>query len=347
MVTNNFLMKNNFTQLGHKKVLLFCPKFFNYEKEIIKELENFGAIVDYFDERPKNNFITKAAIRINKKLIKKRIKTYYNNIYEQIKNNNYDYVFVVNIEAMLPEFLEKIKNNFFESYFILYMWDSIRNKKYTKDLMIYFDRVLSFDKNDALSLSNVHFRPLFFIDKYANIKSSETNLEYDLSFIGTVHSDRFFLVSTIKNELEKMRRNIYFYMYFPSKILFYRKKLSDKKFSLAKIKDFSFTPMSQDEIIEIVQKSKSVLDIQHPSQTGLTMRTLEMLGAEKKLITTNKDIVNYDFYHPENILVIDRENPIINSSFLDISYNKVDEKIKHKYSIKGWLEEIFILGNLL
>ena len=36
------------------------------------------------------------------------------------------------------------------------------------------------------------------------------------------------------------------------------------------------------------------------------MRTIEMLGA-LKMITTNAEIQNYDFYHPNNICIVDRE----------------------------------------
>ena len=49
--------------LSGKTVLLLAPKFFGYELEIKKELENFGARVIYFDERPKNDFF----IRLNLK----------------------------------------------------------------------------------------------------------------------------------------------------------------------------------------------------------------------------------------------------------------------------------------
>ena len=59
--------------------------------------------------------------------------------------------------------------------------------------------------------------------------------------------------------------------------------------------------MSQEEIISLISKSKAILDINHPSQVGLTMRTFETLGANKKLITTNENIKIYDFFDKENI----------------------------------------------
>ena len=40
-----------------------------------------------------------------------------------------------------------------------------------------------------------------------------------------------------------------------------------------------------------------ILDIAHPHQKGLSFRPYEAMGLRKKLITTNKDITNYDFYN--------------------------------------------------
>ena len=59
-------------KLKGKVILFIAPKFFDYELEIKKELEIFGAKVFYFNERPDDNFFTKVLIRLNfKKLIQK------------------------------------------------------------------------------------------------------------------------------------------------------------------------------------------------------------------------------------------------------------------------------------
>ena len=66
----------------------------------------------------------------------------------------------------------------------------------------------------------------------------------------------------------------------------------------------SFKSLSSNEIVSYYDRSNIVLDISHPGQSGLTMRTFETIGAGKKLITTNADIKNYPFYNPENIFNI-------------------------------------------
>lgn len=70
------------------------------------------------------------------------------------------------------------------------------------------------------------------------------------------------------------------------------------------------------------------------------MRSIEIVGLRKKLITTNKDIVNYDFYHPDNILILDRRNPVIDRSFFEKPYKMLEERIYGKYSLSSWLTQI-------
>ena len=104
--------------------------------------------------------------------------------------------------------------------------------------------------------------------------------------------------------------------------------------------DFSYISKKSSEIRDILLSSNVVVDIQHPRQTGLTMRTIEMLGLGKKLITTNADIRNYDFYNPRNILVIDRDNPVIDEDFIRTPYEEIDEDIRKRYSLEGFVREI-------
>jgi hypothetical protein len=327
--------------LKGKSVLFFCPKFFGYELEIANKLSSLGASVDAYDERPRNNFVTKASIRINKALLKRTIEEYYNIILDKTATKVYDYVFIVNIEAMLPAILERLRAQQNKAVFILYMWDSLQNKKRTEATLSYFDRVFSFDKTDAEKLNDVMFRPLFYIDQYARIAKANNKATVDLCFIGTVHSDRYHLLKNLKEQVHQFGFKADFFQFFPSAALFVYKKVTDIKFYKARFREFHFHPLRQLELEKRISAANVILDIQHPSQTGLTIRTIEMIGAQKKLITTNADIVNYDFFDEQNILVIDRQNPILNPDFFKTSYRGLEESILYKYGIEGWLRDLF------
>ena len=328
--------------LKDKSILFFSPQFFNYEKEIKKKLEELGAIVLWFDDRPSNNFISKALIRINKNFIKNKIANYYKAILGQLKSNKkqFDYVFFLNPEAISVNSLKEFKSEFYNAKFVLYMWDSFKNRKNTIDLLPVFDSKFTFDPQDAKKF-NLRLRPLFYIDIY-NARQIEA-LKYDLLFIGTAHTDRYRFVSKIVTQLPKQLK-VKLYFFLSSKPLFWAKKIFDKEFKKVRYRSISFIPLTHKSNSELIHVSKIILDINHPKQVGLTMRTFEALGAQKKLITTNPDVANYDFYDKNNILIIDRSNPVISDEFLTASNTLLDNKILLKYSIKGWISELFNLS---
>tara|TARA_R110002126_G_scaffold141128_1_gene285994 strand:- start:1773 stop:2801 length:1029 start_codon:yes stop_codon:yes gene_type:complete len=323
-----------------KKVLFFSPKFFGYGVEIAKKLEILGCDVDYFDEKPNNDFITKALVRVNKKILSRKIYDYYSLIFKDLNKDVYDIVFFLTPESISVKSLKHLKSIQPNAKFVLYMWDSLKNRQNVLDLLPFFDYKFSFDKQDCNQLeNNFNFRPLFYLDIYKNITYNKSTI--DLFFVGTVHSDRLRLLKEIENECKKLAKRSFYFMFLQSKIIYYYRKLTDKHFRKSNIQDFAFKSLSQKELIKKLAVSNSVLDIQHPLQSGLTMRAIEMIGAKKKLITTNRDIANYDFFNSNNILIIDRNKPKLKSSFFESKYVDLEENIYFKYSIEGWLEEIF------
>lgn len=335
-VFNDCLLMN----LKGKRILFICVKLFGIEQQIKKELELAGATVDYYDERPANNFMVKALIRINRNLLGKFINRYHQSIIEQTKSVKYDYIFFIKGEA----FSEKNLKNLFEAHpeapTIIYHWDSIANNNNAKRLLNYFDYKFSFDRRDCEAFG-MQFLPLFYYREYKEIAQRTDEMQYDMLFVGTAHSDRYRLVSAIKQQISAIGRSSFTFFFFQGKIMFYKYKLTHPEMKAVPMSDVSFTPLSKQEILDLYAKSRIVVDIQHPKQTGLTLRTLETLGSNRKLITTNTDIATYDFYNPCNILIVDRDNPIIPKNFLDSPYQPVPPHIYDKYSITTWVKEIF------
>lgn len=327
--------------LAGKNIVMFCPKFFGYEKEIQKTLEGYGANVSWYDDRPSNDFLSKALIRLNKNVLTSKIERYYIQVMSEIRQRgmSVDYFFFVNPESITKDSLTKLKKEHSSARFILYMWDSFQNRKKTAELLPLFDYKFTFDPDNAEQYQ-MKLRPLFFSEVY---KKKETGpIKYDLLFIGTAHSDRYTFVKRITTSLPaEMKLKLYFFL--SSRKLFYIKKIMDRDFRRVAYKDISFRSLTHQDNAELMNQSKVILDINHPRQIGLTMRTLETLGVQRKLITTNADIKRYDFYNPRNILLIDRQNPVIPKGFFEQDFDPLADHILFKYSIKGWVTEIFNL----
>ena len=325
--------------LNAKNILLIAPRFFDYELEIQNALEKLGASVDFFDDRPDNNFLTKVFIRLRfTPLIKYKIKKHYDNICDHIKSKKYDCIFVVSPEALDRNKLEKIKLLQPDAENILYMYDSFSNKK-VSEIIPAFDKVFTFDIEDAESF-DLEFLPLFYIKDYENINKC-AQYDYDLCFVATAHSDRYSIGKKIEEKIKSYKLTMFSFYFLNSRIMYWGRKLFFRKFAYGKIKDFSFKVLDKKKLLFIIEKSKVILDINHPRQRGLTMRTMEALGARKKMITTNQYIKSYDFFNENNILVIDRNDIKLPKDFFDTDYIQPSKEIYEKYSLDNWLKKIF------
>jgi hypothetical protein len=323
-----------------KKILFFAANAFGYEKDIQTKMQEMGAFVDYYDERPSNSFLTKALIRINRRFLNRMIEKYYDSICLKEIQKNYDYIIFIRGEAVSAKILQRLRIEHSNAKMILYLWDSIVNTKNALNNYSYFNKVLSFDKNDVKHYGFI-FQPLFYTDAYKEIATCK-NFAYDALFVGTMHSDRYYYVKNIELQLMRMDKKIVSYFFFRSSILFYIKKLFDKTYKYTRKNEFQFKPLSKKELIAFVAQSKCLVDTQHPKQTGLTMRTIEALGSSRKLITTNENIKEYDFYNPNNVLVVDRHAPLVRSDFFDTEYEKVDKAIYDAYSLESWIKKLLL-----
>ena len=325
--------------LKGKKVLFFAADLFGYQIEIKHKMEELGATVDYYDERPSNTFLTKALIRTNRDLLKFRITRYYQNINDQTCKKKYDYIFIIKGESVSTSILKMLRNSHPDAKVILYLWDSIKNNKNALKNLVYFDKILSFDKEDVKN-HNFIFRPLFYIDAYKDIDIPEKYM-YDALFVGTTHSDRYIFVKKIEKQLFHLNKTVFSYFFFRSIFHYYQKKIFDYSFKDTSKENFHFAPLVSDKLLQLIYVSFAMIDTQHPNQSGLTIRTIEAIGAKRKLITTNQNISLYDFYDPANILIVDRNNPIVTEEFLVSPYKNIDKSIYDKYSITSWLNDVF------
>ena len=188
-----------------------------------------------------------------------------------------------------------------------------------------FDEVYSFEKEDCEKF-NLKFATNWIYSEN-NTATKQNDFEYDVFTIGSIDK-RLPILIRIAEELKSKNINFKFITY--SK----KQKASDDKITYIN----KFIPLS--EVDYYVTRSKVLLDINRTGQIGLTFRVFESLGLEKKLITTNSDIKNYDFYNPNNILVIDEKHPVIPVDFFKSEYEKLPASTYGKYTLEGWINNV-------
>lgn len=329
-------------ELQGKKILVFAPAFFDYEKAIVKKLKDMGFHVTFYDERPSNSTFGKAIVRLYKRGARAIIDKYYRQIMSEVKGCSFDYMIFFQAEATPRWFLESLFENS-KCRKVLYLWDSVADKPDNisdKDL---FDEVFTFDPYDWKNYG-LKFRPLFFTDNYlSNSYSAKENYQYDFSLIGTARKDRFEIGQALKKQ--SMTGNYFIFNYLQSKWIFYFFKYFKRDFKGADINDFSFEPLSHTTIRKVLGESRVVVDIQKPHQVGLTIRTIELLASKKKFVTTNTEVLKYNFSMPNNIALLDRDNPIILEDFINRPMTEVSTDIINQYSIGYFLMELLGLAS--
>lgn len=98
--------------------------------------------------------------------------------------------------------------------------------------------------------------------------------------------------------------------------------------------------LDYNEIIEYINESDAILDLNREKQSGMTLRPMEAIFYGKKLITNNEYIKQYKAYIPENTFII-KENQIEGiEEFLKKEIKKVDENLCKHYSFSNWLQRI-------
>lgn len=335
------------TDITRKKILLVAPEFFGYYKEIVKVLQNKGAEVYYYNSDP-SDFVRNAvpffqshplvkSLKISEKLVAR----FEDKILYDIKNKGekFDLLIVINGKYITSRFVNHVKQKHMneESQTILYYWDSRSVLCDDVDRIRLFDRVLSFDPIDCSESGGViDFLPLFYIDAYVAQKEYNKKI-YDLTSIGSYKYNRYILLDKIKKV--NMSHTCYFFQY-NSLVAFMPHKLFRPKYRSIKLSDISFSKLNKDEISKIYAESKAVLDIPMEGQNGLTMRTFECLGSHMKMITTNRNIVNYDFYKPEYIAILGDDCKLPDISWFDNDRIEWPDSIINKYSINAWINNL-------
>lgn len=330
--------------LKGKHVLLLCPLFYGYEKEIIAKLEELGACVTFLNNTPSEQWgvfvgsLTK--LHINTKWL---IRSFENSILKAISGNKYDIVLVINGQRITSYTTHLIrKNNLSDGgKMVLYYWDSIDNLKDDMTRWKDFDRIYTFDNVDYEANKNsMRFLPLFYCDRYW--QKEQVCPEYDIMIVGTFRLNRYNFILDLKAKNPGIKIGVYLYH---SKwgVIFH--KTFRAKYKHVKYDDLRYKKLSFQEVINLYAKSNSIVDIPMSGQRGLTIRTIETLAMHKKLITTNENVKKYDFYNPKDIFVMSSQTNILPCrEWYDTPYSVGDDIIK-QYSIENWLRKLVEYDN--
>ena len=313
-----------------KRLLMIMPFFMGYEDILVKELQkkyyvtlinsdNYDRAIlsDFCDCKKTRWVIRKLSKKIRNKDLEHSQRLYLEKSMQQInlQENYYHIIFCINGAYLSDEFYEKICKKNPNAKSIYYAWDDAENLIKMSHIR-YFNNIYSYNIDDCTK--NIwKYMPMFVQSrKYGHAKTDE----YDIAFIGSAHTDRKKIAKQLYECYSKSYR-LFIYLFDPNH--------SDDDFCMKK-------PLPYNEYMEILRKSKTILDIPSTLQSGPTTRAFDALLTKTKVITVNHNIKKYPVYS-KNIQIIERENITIEEDFIKSPY--VDSAYK-PLDISTWITRL-------
>ncbi len=320
------------------RILLVAPTFFGYRDRVSAEMSKMGHEVEVMNDRPSESTTFKSLVKASYRLVDAQIGAYARDLASSVAVGSYDRVIYMGGMSFCftPAQFALIRNAS-HARFMAYLWDSFENCQRFAECTGLFDEVLSFEPADC-ERHGLRFRPLFYDDRYARISiEPEGGFEYDACFVGSVHQpSKYEAVLGICKGLEDMGMRVFKHFYMPSRSVELLRRATRASY---RIGSFTTEGLSMEAVASVYGKSRAIIDSPQSGQLGLTMRTLEVLGSRRKLITANRDVANYDFYDPANVFVsIDGSVPA--ASFFGEGFRPAPERVLERYSLRGFCESL-------
>lgn len=313
-----------------ERLLLLMPKFMGYEKTLKENLQKKYDVTwvdcDQFDKEVLSYYKKCGKLRWGVRNISSKFREYDQEKAESLflqqelnqvslKKDYYSVIFCINGSFLADAFYYTIKTQNPNAKFIYYAWDDVKNLVKQSHIK-YFDKVYAYNIQECKEYSWTYL-PMFVQSE--KIGHAERN-EYDIMFIGTAHSDRQNIADKLFDKYSGQYK-IFIYLYDPQH--------TNGRFCYDK-------PLSYEKYLDTMRKSRVIVDVPQITQVGPTTRSLDALLAETKVMTTNVHIKEYPIYSA-NILIVDRNNIVIDDEFIKKPYQKNGYE---PLTIQKWIMEI-------
>jgi len=238
-----------------------------------------------------------------------------------------DYALVIRPDLFSENVLGEIRKK--SLFTVAYQWDGMNRFPLAEDTIKHFDAFYVFDKDDTTKYPHTKHTHNFYFD-YPTKDKADTQ---DIFFVGTFMKDRIIELIRLTDIFKKLNLTT-------SINVIYNRERHIEKYKTNSLINFTRHGMSFEENMINSKNSRVILDFQNSLHNGISFRTFEAIGYGKKLITNNPLVKNYDFYHPNNIFVFDKQNMNEIEVFLEKDFVELPLEIYEKYSFTYWIKYI-------
>lgn len=320
-----------------RRLLLLCPQFFSYHLALLDAAKRLGIAAQWVDARGGNSVLYKSTLKLAPAAIRnasqRPIRAALDHVEALAEITD---ILIVKGDGVTPSTLEALRHRAPRARTTLYLWDSLRNTPGARDLSKVCDRTVTFDHADAATYG-WEFLPLFSRAPAIEPRPSG-DADWDWSFVGSVHSDRHSVLRRLAAALPGARYRVHAYV--QNRLVQGVRALRDPGLLFPGPIGVARHVLSAAECQDIANRSRAVVDVEHPRQVGLTMRTIETLLSGRKVITTNHHLQNYDLYDPTRVALIDRKAPKLDPDFFETPFSPIPSDLARRYHVDSWLERV-------
>ena len=321
-----------------QKICIISFDHWNYDKHIVDKLNAKG--VDAFHIKiggfKHKNLRVRIANSFSKIFLGKnpKIQKRQEHIIEMLKKNGFqDQILVINPEVISLDYHLKIKE--FTKKYIAYLYDSVSRCPVEHLLEGVFDEIYSFDKEDVKKYGFKETTNYNYLEKQP--VNNDLLIKNQALYIASF-DNRLEKVILLKRAFQKINISFRFIIVGKKTTLFKLKKIFSNDILGLELRR---KRINQNELKQLYSETKVVLDIVRENQAGLSFRVFEAMAFQKKLVTNNVNIIDYNFYNPNNILVIKNEKYDFDSHFFATKYEPLSEEIYYQYTLDNWVTKIF------
>jgi hypothetical protein len=318
-------------------ILLMGPSFFGYRDMVADEFRSMSHSVTTVVDRPSESVAFKSLGRVSYKLVDSRIAAHAAEVERTLAGGSFD--FLVYLSGMSFCFTREQFGRMRAASgarFVAGLWDAFGNCQRLGACRDLFDDVYSFEPRDC-ERYGLKLRPLFYSNAYTGLPLvPEGGFEWDACFIGSVHQrSKFRAVKRTCDGLKARGLRVFEWYYMPSKSAEALRKAQDPAYRGVEFKHEALSPA---QVADVYARSKAVVDSPQAGQSGLTIRTMETLGARRKLITANADVRSYDFYRCGGVAVTSPGGGAdgIPDDFFDRPYEELPGDVYESYSLRAF-----------
>lgn len=343
--------------LNRNRILLICPRFNGYHKQLKLGIEKKGYMVDIISYNEEEIFCIsklKYSVIILLRCLFSLFFVDYKKSESYARIENYIYLineknFNIYIESEIDKLIsgEKLScaivikgfglsttlinklNAISDNNTILYQWDPLLRYPSIIKTYDYYKKVITFQSTDVMKYPRSIFYPTFYLKTQIPKKD---DYEYDLCFVGIFAFGRYLKLRKIKKKCNSLNLNARFKLFTRNRlvrIFVPGEFLIDEK-------------LDAERLMEFYSKSRCIVDLCHAGQDGITQRVFQAISMSKFVYSDTPDIVNLKNIHPSLeplIFDFDTIDKFKASTRSGHSFSEAQESIE-RYELDNWLTTI-------